>query len=110
VFRQAKKRVLQRKDTVSLPNTKVPPEKTQSLEEMTDWLSVSGKQVPAHPDEDNNYRKVWFVRHCPASEPEAMFEEIIEALEWQVTQFIERDEFLETASLVDPATVDKKRG
>lgn len=89
----------------SINNTIVPPEKTQSLDEMKSWLSDSGKKVLAPPDEDNNYRNVWFLRECEGDDVEGLFDSIVETLADQKGRFIESDQYIETETLVDPETV-----
>jgi hypothetical protein len=91
----------------SINNRDVPPEKTEQLEEMKSWLSDSGeKMVLADPSEDDEYRSMWFLRECTTSDPENLFESVVDAIDNQRERFLERDEFVGLTSLVDPGTVD----
>jgi hypothetical protein len=91
----------------SINNRTVPPEKTSDVDEMREWLSETGKMVLAPSDEDNTYRKVWFVRECNEEAPNDLFESVAEAIREQHELFIESDEFLNQSTLVDPDTVDE---
>ncbi len=89
----------------SLNNWEVPPEKTQDIVEMKMWLSKTGKKVLAHHDEDDNYRKVWFVKECTNSDPETLFSSVIKGLSEQQKRFLDRNDFVECSTLVDPDSV-----
>ena len=89
----------------SINNRSVRPERTEDVEEMKDWLSESGKKALAHPDEDNHYRKVRFLRKCTQSDPQKLFESVEDAIEDQIERFLQRDDFVDLPTLVDPDSV-----
>lgn len=86
----------------SINNTIVPPEKTDQLDTMKAWLSDTGKKVLASPDEDNNYRNVWFLRESKGDDIEQLFESVSESLSDQKQRFIESDQYISTETLADP--------